>query len=742
MRRFILAIALILVFAVTAGATSIPVPQPLPDMNNTAMTIPWADFKVLLEKLQQQQPGPQQQPPLDYTLGRGELDATLGNGRLSLTAKYPLSILKEGWVMVPLVPTHLPLSATLLDGKTAPVTQNGGYVTLVAKGPAQHEITMRFVVQASDRPGPGNVSLQLPAAAGQVLSLFPAKNHSGITVDGATMSQEKGGPIQAILTGDNLTLRYTVSAEKQEEVEKKKLPPQVLAENSTLVSIDEGFIRAVVNMEYEVRHAPVTEFQVAIPEGYEVADCSGASLVGWNLNKKTRVLKADVGFEVKGAYSLTIVLERSTKERTFDFELPSVEAKNVERERGYFSVQVTGGVEVRILNHQGLELVDAKELPGSLRAGATSPTVLAFKYLQHPFAGVVQVTRHDNYQVLGAAIDYANYVVQITEDGDCVARALFTVRNNRKQFLKLRLPEGKKTTLWSSFVADKPIKPSKGEDGEILIPLERSGYEGTDLRQFQVEVIYYAYLGHPMRALGSVSIPLPRVDLPVSQSVLSVFAPNRYLYNRLSGSMRSEYYAAPGSTAPVLGFDGFGRVGNKAEFESSRDEDMAPPAPPAKILSRSIAVKEQKKAEEVFQTRLRAAQTGKDTTGALPARFMVPQKGTTLRFEELINLDEAPTLRLGFAIHWIDKALAVLVFLAAFALAWFARKLLAKDKQPKGKRLFVALVVAIVILVALGASVGTVIFAVVLALGIRLVAWIAVQIAMHSKKESGKADNQ
>ncbi|MCZ7586192.1 MAG: hypothetical protein M5R36_24320 [Deltaproteobacteria bacterium] len=59
----------------------------------------------------------------------------------------------------------------------------------------------------------------------------------------------------------------------------------------TLVSVDEGFIRAVAQLAFEVRHAPVTEFAVRLPEGFEVADCSGASLIGWKVDGE-RVLRA------------------------------------------------------------------------------------------------------------------------------------------------------------------------------------------------------------------------------------------------------------------------------------------------------------------------------------------------------------------------------------------------------------------------------------------------------------------
>jgi len=731
------------IFASLAMAASVAAGE-VPDLDGGEVTIPWADFREILEKLQAPDPAIEPDPPVDCTLGRGTLTGRLDEGRLELTADYPLSVLKRGWVLLPLVETDAPLADVRIDGRTAPVTDGNGWVLLVLRGPATHTLTLRFRSPAPKIPGPGAVSLDLPAAAGQVLTLEVGPKLSGVTVDGATMSQEADDRISAILTDDTLTVRYTVALEKREEIQ-ETLPPKVLVENSTLVSIDEGFVRAIVQLAYEVRHAPVGEFTLTVPEGFDVADCTGTSLAGWKLDEESRRLTATVGFEVKGAYSLTVVLERSTPDESFSFPLPAVRAEGVEggerveRERGFFAIQVTGGVEVTPEEAiTGLQLVDAKELPAGLSSGATSPIVLSLKYLRHPFSADLKVVRHETQPVLGAAIDTTSYVVQVTDDGDCVTRAVYTVRNNRKQFLEVTLPESGAISLWSSFVAGKPVRPSKTREGKILLPLEKSSYVGSELGSFTVEIIYYSNLGASLRTAGMIPITLPEVDLPISRSMLTLFAPARYEYVRVGGSMR-EPYSPPGPWGPGTVFEGVER--RALEMADEVMEAEAPyPKSAMKKEARSYVERDdyrpalemqQAQAEQVFRKRIQAAQQmAQDGAGALPARFAVPEEGTSMRFRELITIGEASSLRLFYVSGKLHTALAVAALLVAAALAGFAGRLVGgASRGRRGRILFGLAVGAILVLVAAGAPVGYVVWGALIGLGARLARWAAIRIA-------------
>jgi len=102
-----------------------------------------------------------------------------------------------------------------------------------------------------------------------------------------------------------------------------------------------------------------------------------------------------------------------------------------------------------------------------------------------------------------------------------VTTARLTVRNSRRQFLRLALPP--KSQVWSVFVDGKPEKPAyaSGGDGDgtaILIRMINSS-EG-----FPVDIVYATPV-EGMGELGTVTSRLPRPDMVVTHTRWDVFLP-------------------------------------------------------------------------------------------------------------------------------------------------------------------------------------------------------------------------
>ena len=186
--------------------------------------------------------------------------------------------------------------------------------------------------------------------------------------------------------------------------------------------------------------------------------------------------------------------------------------------------------------------------------------MLGYKYVHvdPPYSLVLRMTRHREVDVQTAAIDRADYRTLFTADGLAVTTAGFTVRNSRKQFLRVQLPKG--AELWSATVDGKPEKPaisngSAGADGnghaessdhsgngdangsgssghapEILIKVINS-VEG-----FPVELIYATPVS-AMGRLGRVSATLPRPDMVVTRSRWDLYLPDRFRYGTATTNM-------------------------------------------------------------------------------------------------------------------------------------------------------------------------------------------------------------
>jgi hypothetical protein len=111
-----------------------------------------------------------------------------------------------------------------------------------------------------------------------------------------------------------------------------------------------------------------------------------------------------------------------------------------------------------------------------------------------------------------------------------VTTANFVVRNSRKQFLRIELPQG--STVWSAFVDGRPEKPALGEDGsnEVLIKIV------TSTRGFPVRLVY-ATDGAKIRGLGRLRSTLPRPDILVTSSRWDVYVPDGLSYGDPASNM-------------------------------------------------------------------------------------------------------------------------------------------------------------------------------------------------------------
>ena len=104
------------------------------------------------------------------------------------------------------------------------------------------------------------------------------------------------------------------------------------------------------------------------------------------------------------------------------------------------------------------------------------------------------------------------------------------VKNNRKQFLKLELPEDG-VEVWSLLVDGQPTRPKRSDD-HVLVPLPTGSAERTS----QVSLVLLRR-GDEVQSLGTVRPSLPGFDVPISEAMWTVYLPRdaRYRVVRIEG---------------------------------------------------------------------------------------------------------------------------------------------------------------------------------------------------------------
>jgi hypothetical protein len=184
----------------------------------------------------------------------------------------------------------------------------------------------------------------------------------------------------------------------------------------------------------------------------------------------------------------------------------------------------------------GAHAIDVKDLPGEIMGMTTQPILLAYRYVEPAFNVGLAIRKHSDVDVLLTVVDRARFTTMQTLDGKRITRAVYNVRNNRNQFLRLQMP--KNAEIWSASVAGKAIQPASDPEGRMLLPLVRSQGSGG-MASFPVELVF-AEKGTPpdARGGGEVKVMLPSCDEPIMQMTVELYVPTEGRYKNFAGTLR------------------------------------------------------------------------------------------------------------------------------------------------------------------------------------------------------------
>jgi hypothetical protein len=314
------------------------------------------------------------------------------------------------------------------------------------------------------------------------------------------------------------------------------------AEINTLISLMDVTMRGSASANIRVKSGRLERIQLELPEDVNLLSLSAPSLRTHKVVNEggRQLINVEFTQEMDGQFRIEANYERIASDADAELPVPTLSVVGAEVEQGRIAVEALAAVEVQVARSDQLSSVDPSELPQQLVLKTTNPILLAYKYVHTdpPYELALQITRHPEVTVQSASIDRAHYQTLFTQDGLAVTTARFTVRNNRKQFLRVRLPEG--AQVWSATVAGRPEKPaisatpSDASDGaerpEILIKVINS------IDGFPVELVYATPLPE-MGGLGRVRAHLPQPDMIVTATRWDVFLPESFRYGSPDSNM-------------------------------------------------------------------------------------------------------------------------------------------------------------------------------------------------------------
>jgi hypothetical protein len=307
----------------------------------------------------------------------------------------------------------------------------------------------------------------------------------------------------------------------------------------TLISLGDVTMKGSAIVEIDVKSGSLLDLDLRVPGGVNVLGVSGPSLRSHQVvagDGGAQVIELEFTREMDGQFRIEVNYERIMEAETSETTVPTLAVAGAEVEHGRIAVEALSAVEVRASRVERLSSLDINELPQQLVLKTTNPILLAYRYVNAtpPVKLAITITRHEEIDVQVAAIEQAEYKSLVTRDGLAVTIARFTVRNSRRQFLRLALPSD--SEVWSVFVDGKPEKPAYASDGAeadhsaVLVKMI------TSTRGFPVEIVYATPV-QDIDGLGRISSRLPRPDMIVTHSRWDVFLPIGPHYHALDSTM-------------------------------------------------------------------------------------------------------------------------------------------------------------------------------------------------------------
>jgi hypothetical protein len=491
--------------------------------------------------------------PIDYRLTKAVYKGRMSKDWTTITADFILEVLdKKGYKLIPFLSSQLGLQEVEVNDKPALLITDGGYHKLIVKDPGNYRIKAVFYKKSSLNEANYQFSIPVQETSITLLELEIPLEDITVKVPAAqqvsVFTRNTSTRISAIFPPvSNLTIQW-YSRKVAPTVQ--KVPAKIYAQSYSLVSIDDDALKVTMDIECNILHAGIDELELLIPEGLNILSVNGQGVWEWRERREDnqRVLHINLDYEHKGIFGLTIEYEKTLLEATNRFSFSTLQVLKAVKDIGYLGLELRSSAEVKIVKHEGLEKIAVQKLPRNLFKKSLKPLIFGFKYLKHPYHLELDIQRHPKVSITMAVIDAANAVSFFTEDGKVVHRIIYEVRNQLKQFLKIRLPE--EAELWSVFVGDKPSEPAREED-LLYIPLIRSQEEGQRLRPFKVELVYYQK-ANPFSAYGQKSVLLPRVtEIMVSKILWSLYLPKDYDFLYFSGTLEKERLAR--GIRPIMG---------------------------------------------------------------------------------------------------------------------------------------------------------------------------------------------
>ena len=622
-----------------------------------------------------------ERPPCGYVISEVRLEGEVKVREAQQCVDFSVSVLLQQlqgqWSCIPILSTSVVITSSSVcaveegEGNMAPdksldafLGVNGHHHSLYVNKKGAYMVKLHVKAPFASSRSHG-VNLEIPQAVRNSLSfrmdqadmeiIATPSLGSCLTGEGDRKGRTPSGEGFTLLLCD-VPPTNRLSIQWKEKVEEEELPESVSeqekqvivnVEQMTTHSIGEGTVQTSTEVNYSILHGSRAQFQVFVPTNTRILSVNGLAIKRWDVimhekkaelpegdleeggnedekaqmeellrTKGSKLLKIWLEYGMENCYQIILDTETDMESTSCDVVVPSFSCYDVNREKGYVSVVARTNVEVSELDQRSLTRIGHNELPDAMSMRSDNPPLLSYKFLYSGNVFLqVNVKKHDDAEVLVAAVESAHLEATLSED-KVLYSFIMQVRNTQTQYVRIRLPEN--STVWSTLVASRAVKPARDEEGYVMVPLQKS-QGNSDSKAFIVEVVYLTTLKSKMADKGLLSLSLcPLVDIPINQLFVTVKLPTSYEYAEFKGDLREiAYFGSTPPSASAPDQDQFLGISNMSNNFVPQQQQMVQMAP-SSMRKRSVTSK-----------------------GLLPVKIQMPPGGRCFYFERLLVMSES-----------------------------------------------------------------------------------------------------
>lgn len=401
----------------------------------------------------------------------GSVQRGVFTGTLITRVRVPAAAVGLGEELrVPLLDSSASIASVQLNGRTTSLLPVGDRYTVAVDGPGDHVIRVDFFLGRPDDRFARRLLVSLPPAGPTRLSVrVPEADISAELSQGAVtaLREDAGGTLILGQLDGRGSLDLSWKGRTRGEV----LPVKAEARVHALFTLHEALVRGVVQVQTTVLEGETDRLSLSLPAGVEVVDVQGDAVLQWRTEGEELVVLlrylVDDSASVQVFFQLPVELDQPV---TLRMPLPKGEVPT----SGALGVQGPAGLEATVRSTVGTTAL--QDLPPELAALTPNPLLLGFTFAEiasAPPSVEIDVRRQAEVELTSTQIDSLEASTVMLQDGAQVSRLQLHVRNETRQYLGVRLPEG--AVLTHARLDGRALRPATSTDGStLLLPLIQS----------------------------------------------------------------------------------------------------------------------------------------------------------------------------------------------------------------------------------------------------------------------------